>query len=70
MAGMGIFAELGGCSCSSSSFDPALFSPVTSYALSGSSTDATKIIKIMPDTVSSVCGNGDGFTHCPHTVNF
>jgi hypothetical protein len=27
-------------------------------------------MKIMPDTVSSVCGNGDGFTYCPHTVYF
>ena len=67
MAGLGIMSD---CDCSQSSFDPALFTSVTSYALSGFSTDALKTIKVMPDTVSSVCGLADGFTQCPHSVSF
>jgi hypothetical protein len=27
-------------------------------------------VKVMPDTVSSICGLADGFSHCPHTVSF
>jgi hypothetical protein len=67
MAGPGIFSN---CDCSQSSFDPLLFSPVTSYALSGLSTDPLKTVKVMPDTVSRVCGLADGFTKCPHSVSF
>ncbi len=67
MAGLGIMSA---CDCASTSFDPALFTSVTSYAISGRSTDGEKTLKVMPDTVSSVCGLADGFTNCPHTVSF
>ncbi len=64
MAGLGIMSN---CDCSQSSFNPALISPLISYSISASPNDAPITIKVMLDTVSSVCGLADGFSYCPHS---
>ena len=69
MAGLSILLD---CDCSTSSFDPLLFTlPGAAFAsattINVKSTDAPVSITLnmqMPDTVSSVCGNADGFTKC------
>jgi hypothetical protein len=78
MAGLSILSD---CACSLSSFNPALFTlPGATFAsattLITKSTDSPVNIKFnikMPDTVSSVCGNADGFTKCglgPRVIRF
>ncbi len=68
------FGALSDCDCSKSSFQSYLFTPTTSAAssdhnlaletsISLQSTDATQTFYI-PDTISSVCGNADGFSKC------
>ena len=69
MAGASILSN---CDCSISSLNPALiYSAANPFAsatrISTTSTGAPISItlnKQMPDTVSSVCGNADGFTKC------
>ena len=67
MAGIGIMSD---CNCSTSSFNPALFKTVNSYTYRGKASDAPFTMKVLLDTVSSVCGLADGFTFCPHSIEF
>jgi hypothetical protein len=73
------FGALSDCDCSKSSFQSSLFTPTTppvitsaassnhnlalETSISLKSTDATQTFYI-PDTISSVCGNADGFSKC------
>jgi len=68
------FGALASCDCTQSSFDPQFFTvpPSTTFApattsVSVKSTDTVQKFKFnlqQPDTVSTVCGNGDGTTSC------
>jgi len=70
------FGALGDCDCSQSSLDPNHFSvPPASFASQTSvtvkSTDTQQKFKFnlqQPDTVSTVCGNGDGLSKCGERV--
>ncbi len=69
MAGLSILSD---CDCSLSSLNPSLFTLsgaafASATTLNVKSTDAPVSITLnmqMPDAVSSVCGNADGFTKC------
>jgi hypothetical protein len=69
MAGASILSN---CDCSVSSLNPALISRATNPLVSPTTISTTsngapisiKLNKQMPDTVSSVCGNADGFKKC------
>jgi len=67
------FGALASCDCSQSSFDPQFFTvpPTTTFASATSvtvkSSDTVQKFKFnlqQPDTVSTVCGNGDGIKSC------
>ncbi len=69
MAGVSILSD---CDCSTSSFNPAIFTLrgaafASATTINVKSTDAPVSITFniqKPDTESSVCGNADGFTKC------
>ncbi len=69
------------CDCALSSFDPTLFTTAPAVTLVsansmtkyvGDSTTLTVTVSItIPDTVSTLCGNGDGTTKCGlRTIKF
>ena len=67
------FGALGDCDCSQSSLDPKHFTvpPATAFAsltsVTVKSIDTVQKFKFnlqQPDTVSTVCGNGDGISKC------
>ena len=76
--GVGVFSD---CNCALSSFDPTSFTTaptgtlvsadsMTKYV--GDTTTLTVTVSsTIPDTVSTLCGNGDGITKCgSRTIKF
>jgi hypothetical protein len=69
--GVGVFSD---CNCALSSFDPAFFKTAPSATLvstdsitkfvGDTTTKTVTVTSTIPDTVSTICGNGDGTTKC------
>jgi hypothetical protein len=75
--GLGVFSD---CYCALSSFDPTSFTTAPTETLvsansikkffGDTATLAVTVSSTVPDTVSTICGNGDGFTKCSRTIKF
>jgi hypothetical protein len=73
--GVGVFSD---CNCALSSFYPSSFTTAPTATLVsansltkfvGDTTTLTLTVSLIPDSVSKICGNGDGYAKCgPRTI--